>query len=121
MFCVSVYFEYKRNLASELQRCVKALIIRATFLVLGHKNCKFTFIFFSFFQRFVPESVRYLRVNGRLDESMAIFAKIAKVNGRQMPDGYLLPPEDCQVKSSILDLFRPFSLAINTFIQMFAW
>ena len=41
----------------------------------------------SFFKhRFVPESLRFLRLKGKLEEMKSILCKIATVNGKKLPD-----------------------------------
>ena len=77
-----------------------------------------------FFSRFVPESVRWLNLNGQTEKAMAILRRIAKFNKRTIPDHVTLKPatvEGVQEKASPLDLFRPPKMALRTAVQAFAW
>eukprot|EP00794_Sanderia_malayensis_P018704 gene18704-20592_t len=50
----------------------------------------FTFIFL----KFIPESIRWLCLNGRTEDAMEIIKRIAKVNGRPAPDVKLAEKSD---------------------------
>eukprot|EP00794_Sanderia_malayensis_P010680 gene10680-11814_t len=76
------------------------------------------------FVKFIPESIRWLCLNGRTEDAMEIIKRIAKVNGRSAPDAKLAEIEkDNNEKSSgnILNLFRPMKMAVSSFIQGYAW
>ena len=76
------------------------------------------------YSRLVPESTRWLRMKGKLTEAMVIFNKMAKVNGRVLRNEEVIPNSQSQStisKSTIADLFQPFSIAIYTLIQGAAW
>eukprot|EP00794_Sanderia_malayensis_P018705 gene18705-20593_t len=79
----------------------------------------FTFIFF----KFIPESIRWLCLNGRTEDAMEIINRIAKVNGRAAPDVKLAEKIDNTEMSfgSLLNLFRPMKMAVSTLIQSFGW
>lgn len=77
--------------------------------------CTLPYIFVVFFYFFVPESVRYLRVKGRMDEAMTIFRKIGRWNKRELPSNValILAPENKKnQKTSPFDLFRTKKMAI---------
>jgi len=72
----------------------------------------------------IPESTRWLRMKGRVNEAMAIFTEMARVNGREINNKELQLSSHDQLKmsrSTIADLFQPFSIAIYTIIQGAAW
>ena len=74
--------------------------------------------------RLVPESTRWLRMKGRLHEAMALFTKMARVNGREFKNKELQLSTQSHLKiskSTIADLFQPSSVAIYTIIQGAAW
>ena len=74
--------------------------------------------------RLVPESTRWLRMKGRLNEAMALFTKMARVNGREVKNKELQLRAQSHQKisrSTIADLFQPASVAIYTIIQGAAW
>ena len=56
---------------------------------------------------FVPESVRFHRVKGELDEAMAVFKRIAYWNKTVIPEGVSISPSSQENhKTTPLDLFR---------------
>ena len=67
------------------------------------------------FLRFTPESIRWLRLNGRTEEATEILKKIAKVNKRPFPNARL-KPLDQEHGPSPLDLFRPLHMFIRSAI-----
>eukprot|EP00794_Sanderia_malayensis_P010687 gene10687-11823_t len=72
---------------------------------------------------FIPESIRWLCLNGRTEDAMEIIKQIAKVNRRSAPDVKLAEKNDNTEKSfaSFLNLFRPMKMAVSTLIQSFGW
>ena len=77
----------------------------------------------SFFVRFIPESVRWLRIQGRLDDATEILRKVAKMNKKEFPAVKLAPVTErgTTLKASPLDIWRPRKMALKTLIQGFAW
>ena len=80
----------------------------------------FNFHFLFLFQRFIPESVRWLLVNGRKDEAREILEKVAKVNKKEMPMEDLHVPEKTDSKG-VLELFKTWKMAKLSLIQIYAW
>ncbi|XP_065060634.1 organic cation transporter-like protein [Rhopilema esculentum] len=71
----------------------------------------------------IPESARWLHVNGRNDEALAIFRKIAKCNGKELPEVQLKKIED-NCSSGIkhyLHLFKPAKIAVRSLLQGYTW
>ncbi|XP_065062349.1 organic cation transporter-like protein isoform X1 [Rhopilema esculentum] len=71
----------------------------------------------------IPESARWLHVNGRNDEALAIFRKIAKCNGKELPEVQLKKiEEDCSTGiKHYLYLFKPAKIATRSLIQGYTW
>ena len=69
--------------------------------------------------------MRWLRVRGRIDDAMLIMQRIAKFNGKVIPDGVTLsmPPQKNadEKKISPLYLFRSKKMAISSSVQGYAW
>ncbi len=69
--------------------------------------------------------MRWLRLNGRHADVLAILKKAAKVNGKVLPDGLELAslPDAAveKARSGVLDLFRPLKMLIYSSVQGFAW
>eukprot|EP00794_Sanderia_malayensis_P018706 gene18706-20594_t len=63
--------------------------------------CTAPYFFIIIFLKFIPESIRWLCLNGRTEDAMEIIKQIAKVNGRAAPDVKLAEIEkDNNEKSS---------------------
>ena len=71
--------------------------------------------------RFVPESVRWLRVNDKLEEAEDILQNIAKVNGRPKPSVKLSKAEKDTKYGTYADLFRTWPICKATLVQCYAW
>ena len=71
--------------------------------------------------KFVPESVRWLRLKGKLDEALEIFETMAKFNGRKFNINATMRPVSGKSKSSPLELFKTKRMAIRTSLQGFVW
>ena len=74
----------------------------------------------------VPESMRWLRLQGRHADVIKILKKAAKVNGKDIPDGVELKPMqkldiEENKKGSVLDLFRPLRMLLFSTAQGFGW
>ncbi|CDW56042.1 Organic cation transporter protein [Trichuris trichiura] len=87
------------------------------------------FLFFSYYW-LVPESARWLMVNKRFDEAIAILRKAAKFNGRTLPndvaDMIELQPQSnterqSRNKPSAADLFRRPVLRRRSLIIFYVW
>lgn len=84
--------------------------------------CTLPYIFVFLFWKFVPESVRWLRLKGRTEEAMAIFRQIGVRNKRPLPEDVVLSPvNQIQHKANPLDLFRTLNMAKKSIVQGFAW
>ena len=74
------------------------------------------------FYKFVPESVRWLRLKGKFDEALDVFQRIADWNGRKLnPNATVSKIIDEKRSSNPMELFRNKQMAIKTIIQGFAW
>ncbi len=72
-----------------------------------------------FIRRHVPESPRYLLVNGKTEQARAVLAQVARENGRTLPDLPLQPLEH-RPPSRIRDLWKP-GLARTTLLLWVIW
>jgi len=74
----------------------------------------------------VPESPRWLISSGNLDQAKEVVRRVAAGNGKQSPE-HLLKNASNKIagesgpKSSVLDLFRPRSMAARTINMCFQW
>ena len=73
-----------------------------------------------FIRRFVPESPRYLAVNGKTEQAAEILRQVARENGRELPAFRLAPPAAPGVKSRSADLLRP-ALRRTTLLLWLIW
>ena len=81
---------------------------------------------FNWHTSFVPESMRWLRLQGRHADVIKILKKVAKVNGKYLPDGVELKSwqktdSKENKKGSVLDLFRPRRMLLFSTAQGFGW
>lgn len=74
--------------------------------------------------RFIPESVRWLRITNQSEKALAILRKVAKFNKKEFPEVTLRPVERAgngDKHSSIIDIFRPCKMAVKSIIQGYTW
>lgn len=86
--------------------------------------CTAPYIFVVFFYKYVPESMRYLRTKGKLDEAMEVFKLIAKRNRVELSPGLTIEPPPAVLarhRANPLDLFRTPNIAVKSIIQGFAY
>lgn len=89
-----------------------------------HLYCTAPYLFVVLFYKFIPESIRYLRVKGKMDELNDCFLRIARWNKTFIPSDICVspPPKDSlDHKSNPTQLFKTKKLAIKTSIQTFAY
>ena len=70
--------------------------------------------------RYVPESVRWLIVQGKTDEARTILEKVAAANKKEMPNEELHIPITTANKG-VLELFKTWKMAKLSLIQIYAW
>ncbi len=58
-------------------------------------------------RRHVPESPRYLLVNGQAEEAKAVLRHVAQVNGSSLPDDFDLVPVERAGKAPVSELWKP--------------
>ena len=69
---------------------------------------------------FTPESVRWLLKKGRVSEARAILSKIARLNGKEMPEEELVLPND-EKKERLGDFRDLFVTARMAHITLGSW
>ncbi|XP_050733892.1 beta-alanine transporter-like isoform X2 [Eriocheir sinensis] len=96
------------------------------------------FLAFLLFWWVLPESPRWLLANGRVDEAEKIMEKMARVNGKKLPQNYMAnlrrkfeveqymagkedKPASSQKTYGVMDLFRTPNLCRKTLIITFIW
>lgn len=72
---------------------------------------------------YIPESMRWLRLNGKTEEVMKILRRVAKFNGKELPDIQIseLKHESSAGLGHYLNLFRPKQIAFRSLIQGYSW
>lgn len=91
-----------------------------------HIVCTIPYLIVVLFFKFIPESVRYLRVKDKNEELMLIFNRIAAFNGRSIPENCELEQISAdqdvpKKKSNPLQLFKTKSLVMKTFVEIFGF
>ena len=74
---------------------------------------------------FTPESLRWLLVKGKMEEAENLYRKIARINGKELPEEGLEIDTGIDENKSRLgdlrDLFKTKSLMKTTLISCFCW
>ncbi|MCC6148234.1 MAG: MFS transporter [Anaerolineaceae bacterium] len=73
-----------------------------------------------FIRRYVPESPRYLLVNGRTKEAEVVLRQVAAENGVQLPANFQLRAIKAEPKVPVADLWRP-ALRRTTLLLWALW
>lgn len=73
-----------------------------------------------FIRRTIPESPRYLLVNGKTEEARQVLERVARENGRELPDLPLQPIRETAQRSRSRDLWRP-ELRRTTLLLWVMW
>lgn len=71
--------------------------------------------------RFTPESVRWLLLQGQEDKARQELNKVAKINKKIMPKDDLMIPETTEINGNLLHLFKNRTLAKSTLINWDIW
>jgi len=81
------------------------------------------YLFILVFYKFIPESVRWCRVNDKMEQAEEILKRTARINNHPWPNAKLSsPPKSLGGKRpTIKDVFVPWSMGISTLIQCFGW
>ena len=85
--------------------------------------CTAPYVFTILFNKFIPESIHWLHLQGQNDKVMDIARKIAKWNNRNLPTCIeLSAPDNILAKrTSTVDLFRTRTIAIKSLVQAVIW
>lgn len=73
---------------------------------------------------FTPESLRWLLVKGKMVEAEKLYRKIARINGKELPEEGLEIDTGNDAKQRLgdfRDLFKTKSLTKTTLISCFCW
>ena len=83
----------------------------------------YPFIYNLFSHSFTPESIRWYLKKGRVSDAMNVLRKVAKVNGKKMPDATLLLPNDEKVErlGDLRDLFISAKMTHKTLASWLMW
>ena len=99
---------------------LKAYLIDSWKMLFLAGSVPYLVILFSY--KFVPESIRWLRLKGRVDEAMKILRRIAKRNGKSIsPDISLSVPPVSKTMTSPIDIFKTKYNALISIVLMFAF
>ena len=71
--------------------------------------------------RYVPESVRWLRTQKKVNAAENILKKIGQRNRRVSNSSLSAPPEGAVKNTSYKDLFINLSMSMRTLVQCYTW
>ncbi|XP_068736416.1 solute carrier family 22 member 3-like isoform X1 [Montipora capricornis] len=97
---------------------LKAYFVRnwSTLLILSSAPWVFILIFW----RFVPESVRWLLVNGKKEQAREILERVAAVNKKEIPRDELQVPVTT-ANQGVLELFKTWKMSKMSLAQIYIW
>lgn len=78
---------------------------------------------FSLIRSFIPESVRWLLKKGRETDAREVLSKVARLNGKTMPDAALQLPNDEKMErlGDFRDLFSSPKMIHKTLASWLMW
>ena len=74
-----------------------------------------------FYFRYVPESVRWLRTQNKVNAAENILKEIGQRNGKFSNASLSAPPEGAVKNTSYKYLFTHLSIAMCTLVQCYTW
>ena len=89
----------------------------------AYSSRQYPFIYNLYFHSFTPESIRWYLKKGRVSDAMNVLRKVAKVNGKEMPDAALKLPNDEKKErlGDFRDLFSSAKMAHKTLLSWLMW
>ncbi len=77
----------------------------------------------SILHSFIPESIRWLRINNKISELNGVLSNIAKWNKRRIPENIRVKEIDKTAHKEVtpLDVFRPRAMLFKSLALGFAW
>ncbi|XP_066923326.1 solute carrier family 22 member 13-like [Clytia hemisphaerica] len=84
--------------------------------------CSAPYFVLMLFWKFIPESIRWLRLKNRMEDALQVFERIAKWNGKETSTNEELAPlKDTTHKSNPKELFNTNKRRRKTILLGFAW
>ncbi|XP_057311708.1 organic cation transporter protein-like [Hydractinia symbiolongicarpus] len=104
---------------------VLVLLTGVAYLSQNWKTLELTFtvpfLLLIFTWRYFPESIRWMRMNDKLEEAEELLKSMAKINGKPVPNATLRRESQTHTTTTFLHLFYPMKVFTQTSIQSLAW
>ena len=84
-------------------------------------KCLYIFMCSIFHLRFIPESARWLLLHGKEDKAREQLAKVARINGKSLPNDELEKSEITGKRGNFKHLFFNWKVAKTTLISWNVW